>query len=130
MNSKKGFTLIELLVVIAVIGILAAIVLVSLGGAQDAARDARIKSSMSQLRAVAVLDAGPEGSYIGVCPAITGSSAWADIAALSPGTPTCTATSNSFCVQATMMDGTTNWCVDLETLEAATCSGTTYKCGS
>ncbi len=49
-SSKKGFTLIELLVVIAIIGILAAVILISLTTARGKANDVRVMSAAKQIR--------------------------------------------------------------------------------
>ena len=53
--NKKGFTLIELLIVIAIIGILASVVIVSLGDQTEKAEKARIQSELAQLSTIAIL---------------------------------------------------------------------------
>lgn len=63
-KKNKGFTLIELLVVIAIIGILSSIVLVSLGGARQRARDARRESDIRQISlAMEMFYDGNNGRY-------------------------------------------------------------------
>jgi prepilin-type N-terminal cleavage/methylation domain-containing protein len=76
MKKHRGFTLIELLVVVAIIGILAAIVLAALGSARDKATNAKIKGSLSQMRAQAELYRESHGTFSGYQYATWNNSEW------------------------------------------------------
>jgi type II secretion system protein G len=78
-TSRSGFTLIELLVVVAIIGILAAVVLVSVSSARSKARDAQRKTDLRQLKiALELYKESNNGQYPS-----SGGAWWAS----EPGTP-------------------------------------------
>jgi prepilin-type N-terminal cleavage/methylation domain-containing protein len=64
-NNSSAFTLIELLVVIAIIGILSAMVLVSLNGARAKTKDVVVKSNLKQIQTAATnFMLNSNGSYL------------------------------------------------------------------
>lgn len=62
-KKSRGFTLIELLVVIAIIGVLAGIVMVSMGGARSKARDAKRQADLRQVITAQEMVMGDDEKY-------------------------------------------------------------------
>ena len=118
MKKSKGFTLIELLVVIAIIGILAAIVLVSLSSARSKAKDAAIQSDMNQIRSAAEIFYNDKTTYVNMNTDTSGTyninKLLSDISTGQGGSyqdPVTSAT--AYCIMATLTSsGAGNWCID------------------
>ncbi len=129
MQKTKAFTLIELLVVIAIIGILSGLIIVSMSGAQNAAKDARIKSAMDQFRSTSEIyklnnagygatsvnaitttcGTGTSGSLIAA--SSDGLALCNDIQSQGAGALTIYSTTTAYCIQKVLPGGST-WCLD------------------
>lgn len=137
---KRGFTLIELLVVIAIIGILAGIVLASLGNARSGATGAKIKEEMSSMRAAAEVYYGSNNNAYsattgaGACDAGMFNDANSSMKALvdsvqaSATAVDCASSATAWSVAATIATSpVTYWCVDSTGVSrGATSAGTAY----
>lgn len=103
----------ELLVVVAIIGILAAIVLVSLNSARNKGKNAAIKAQMAQLRSSGEMFNEDNGGFTGWCAdAEEGRISQGAIDAGGTGYA-CSDSSSAWAAEITLVGtGAGNWCVD------------------
>ncbi len=136
--KSKGFTLIELLVVIAIIGILAGIVLVSLSGARNTAKDGRVIADMNQIRSQAQIVELEDDDWADVCADTDITTLIADIGDQVDGSATCVddVLGTGYCVYVALNESGQYYCVDstLKSVKTGTnpatahCNATTWSC--
>jgi len=127
---KRGFTLVELLVVVAVIGILASIVLVSVGGGTTRAKDTRIISDLNMIRTAAEVIRVADGNYVNVVNNSDINTLMADMTAQNATAILRTGNAAGYCVEAKLPGG--KWgCVNsglaaiFDGANSPLCNGTT-----
>lgn len=119
--KAKGFTLIELLVVVSIIGLLASIVVVSLGGSRVQSRDAKRTADLRQIQQALELcyndlscATAAQNDYpvmSGTCAAIASYMAQAPVDPINSSGAfeyKCFSSASTYCLSA-KMEGTTDW---------------------
>ena len=146
--------MIELLVVIAIIGILSGLIIVSMSGAQNSAKDARIKAAMDQMRSAAeIFKLNNSGQYATAAVAVTacpstgtsflfgtggtdGAALCADVQSQSANAWVIdisnSSTTPQYCIQKVLATNTLSWCVDNTGYAGPTayCDATKYTCAN
>lgn len=85
-GRQKGFTIVELLIVIVIIGVLAALVIVTYNGMQGRGRDARRQTDIRNVKAAIEQYKADNSFYPAVCPSDNTGCSASDLAAvLVPG---------------------------------------------